>query len=225
MKAENISRIEQKIGYVFNDKNLLKVCFSHSSYSNEHGGENNERLEFLGDALLGALVAQYLYRNSHDDEGKMTEKRKALVAAAPLKTAIERMGLQKYILAGGDGKNIGEKAISSLFEAIVAGIYLDGGVDAAQKFITDKLLSVTDTHDNNYKGRLQEFLQYRKLENARYELVEKSGEEHAPVFTVRVYAASVIGEGSGKRQRDAEHAAAKDALSKIENRHGENKGH
>ena len=225
MKAENISRIEQKIGYVFNDKNLLKVCFSHSSYSNEHGGENNERLEFLGDALLGALVAQYLYRNSHDDEGKMTEKRKALVAAAPLKTAIERMGLQKYILAGGDGKNIGEKAISSLFEAIVAGIYLDGGVDAAQKFITDKLLSVTDTQDNNYKGRLQEFLQYRKLENARYELVEKSGEEHAPVFTVRVYAASVIGEGSGKRQRDAEHAAAKDALSKIENRHGENKGH
>lgn len=106
----------------------------------------------------------------------------------------------------------------------MAGIYVDGGADAAKNFIFDKLLSVTDTHDSNYKGRLQEFLQYRKLENARYELVSKSGEEHAPVFTVRVYAANVTGEGSGKRQRDAEHAAAKDALSKLE-RHGEKNAH
>ena len=224
MKPENVSRIEQKIGYVFKDKNLLKVCFSHSSYTNEHGGENNERLEFLGDALLGAFVADFLFHNTRDNEGKMTEKRKALVAAAPLKTAIERMGLQKFILAGGDGQNVGEKAISSLFEAIVAGIDVDGGADAAKNFMFDKLLSVTDTHDSNYKGRLQEFLQYRKLENARYELVSKSGEEHAPVFTVRVYAANVTGEGSGKRQRDAEHAAAKDALSKLE-RHGEKNAH
>ena len=114
MKPENVSRIEQKIGYVFKDKKLLKVCFSHSSYTNEHGGENNERLEFLGDALLGAFVADFLFQTTRDNEGKMTEKRKALVAAAPLKTAIERMGLQKFILAGGDGQNVGEKAISSL---------------------------------------------------------------------------------------------------------------
>lgn len=73
---------------------------------------------------------------------------------------------------------------------------MDGGADAAKNFINDKLLSVTDTHDSNYKGRLQEFLQYRKLENARYELIAKSGEEHAPVFTVRVYAANVTGEGA-----------------------------
>lgn len=136
MKPENVSRIEQKIGYVFKDKKLFKVCFSHSSYTNEHGGENNERLEFLGDALLGAFVAVFLFQTTRDNEGKMTEKRKALVAAAPLKTAIERMGLQKFILAGGDGQNVGEKAISSLFEAIVAGIYVDGGADAAKNFIT-----------------------------------------------------------------------------------------
>lgn len=222
MNPETIACIEQKIDYAFRDKNLLQICFSHSSYSNEHGGENNERLEFLGDALLGAFVADYLYRNTCDKEGKMTEKRKALVAAEPLKTAIERMELQKFILGGGDGKNIGEKAISSLFEAIVAGIYLDGGTEAAKKFITDKLLSVTNVQDSNYKGKLQEYLQYRKLENARYELVSKSGEEHAPVFTVHVFAASVTGEGVGKRQRDAEHAAAKDALSKLENRQGRN---
>lgn len=104
MKPENVSRIEQKVGYVFKDKKLLKVCFSHSSYTNEHGGENNERLEFLGDALLGAFVADFLFQTTRDNEGKMTEKRKALVAAAPLKTAIERMGLQSSSSPAATGK-------------------------------------------------------------------------------------------------------------------------
>lgn len=159
----------------------MKVCFSHSSYTNEHGGENNERLEFLGDALLGAFVADFLFQTTRDNEGKMTEKRKALVAAAPLKTAIERMGLQKFILAGGDGQNVGEKAdIQSVRKRSWRGSMWTAAPDAAKNFINDKLLSVTDTHDSNYKGRLQEFLQYRKLENARYELIAKSGEEHAP---------------------------------------------
>ena len=222
MKPENIAEIERRIGYVFKDKNLLKVCFSHSSYTNEHGGENNERLEFLGVAVLGGLVADQLYRHTTDDEGKMTNKRKALVAATPLKTAVERMGLQEFILARGDGKNVGEKAVSSLFEAIVAGIYLDGGIVCSQRFVVEKLLRVTDARDCNYKGRLQEYLQCRKLENARYELIEKSGEEHAPQFTVRVYAANAVGEGTGKRQRDAEHEAARHALAELEKQHGEN---
>lgn len=223
MKPENVSRIEQKIGYVFKDKKLLKVCFSHSSYTNEHGEKTTRDWNFWRRAP-GRVRGGFSLSDHPRQRGKNDGKAQGARGCGAVKDGDRADGAAKVHLAGGDGQNVGEKAISSLFEAIVAGIYVDGGADAAKNFINDKLLSVTDTHDSNYKGRLQEFLQYRKLENARYELIAKSGEEHAPVFTVRVYAANVTGEGSGKRQRDAEHAAAKDALSKLE-RHGEKNAH
>lgn len=216
MKAETISEIEQKTGYVFKDKNLLKTCFTHSSYVNEHGGDNNERLEFLGDALLGFFVADHLYTTTLDNEKLMTEKRKALVAALPLEEAIKRMDIAKFILGGGNGENIGKKAISSLFEALVAGIYLDGGIEPSKKFVLEKLLPYTDyTVDVNYKGRLQEYLQSKKIPSAKYTLISKSGQEHAPEFLVRVIAGEIVGDGSGKSKKDAEQAAAKDALLKL----------
>lgn len=216
MKAEIVIEIEESIGYVFKDKKLLETCFTHSSYTNEHSGENNERLEFFGDALLGFFVADYLYKTTFDSEKEMTEKRKALVAKPPLENAVKRIGIEKFILGGGNGENIGEKAISSLFEALVAGIYIDGGIAAAEKFVLEKLLPYTDyTVNENYKGRLQEYLQRQKIPNAKYTLTNECGKAHSPEFSVIVSAGEIIGKGNGKSKKNAEQAAAKDALIKL----------
>ncbi len=216
MKAETVIKIEKSIGYVFKDKKLLETCFTHSSYTNEHGCENNERLEFLGDALLGFFVADYLYKTTFDNEKEMTEKRKALVAKLPLENAVKIMGIEKFILGGGNGENIGEKAISSLFEALVAGIYIDGGLSVAEKFVLEKLLPYIDyTVNENYKGRLQEYLQSQKIPNAQYSLINECGKAHSPEFSVTVSAGGVLGKGNGKSKKTAEQAAAKDALIKL----------
>lgn len=216
MKAEIYNQIEQKIGYTFKDKGLLKICFTHSSYTNEHGGQNNERLEFLGDSILSFLVSDFLYKKSQDSEEIMTNKRKATVEDLSLYNAVKILDIEKYIIAGGKGENIGKKAIPSLLEALVAGIYLDGGIEAAEKFVMQKLMPNVDyTKDTNYKGALQEYLQGKKKELPKYEKIGESGQSHSPEFTIKVEAEGVIGVGKGKSIRQAEQNAAKAVLEKL----------
>lgn len=210
MRKFDQSAAERLIGYTFRDKNLLVTCFTHSSYAHEHGVESNERLEFLGDAVLGCIVSEYLFAEG-GDEGKMTERRQELVSAKPLKRAIEKTGLQKLLILS-DPSNPGEKAISSLFEALVAGIYLDGGMAAAKKFVREKLIDLSYRDDENFKGELQEFLQAKKLDRAEYRLVSRSGEDHAPRFTVEVSAAGKKALGEGGSKSEAEKAAARKLL-------------
>ena len=133
---EKTEEIEGKIGYTFRDKGLLKTCFTHTSYAHEHGCESNERLEFLGDALLGFLVAEALYARG-GAEGEMTSLRIRLVSAKPLAEAVRADGLDKYLLLSGAAA--GERVVSSLFEALVAGIWLDGGIDPARTFVFSRL--------------------------------------------------------------------------------------
>ena len=186
------SEIEQKIGYTFRDKRLLETCFTHASYAGEHGCESNERLEFLGDALLGFLVADALYRAGGEREGEMTA--------------------EKYLrISAGMRGDPGKKAVSSLFEAIVAAVYLDGGIVPAQKFVA-AYLPLAQQAEPNYKGELQEYLQGRHLPRAAYELVRREGEDVAPVFTVQATAAGKIAVGTGKTVRAAEKSAAKQLL-------------
>ena len=209
LSSSDLTRIEEKIGYAFRDRSLLCTCFTHSSYANRFGGESNERLEFLGDAVLGFLVAEQLYGRG-GSEGEMTSARIRQVSAGPLEEAVRRMGLESYLLTAGTA---GEKCISSLFEALAAGIYLDGGMQAAREFVLRHLPSSSEP---NYKGDLQEYLQGRHMETARYTLVSRSGEAHAPHFVVRAEGAGKTALGEGGSLRAAEKQAAK-ALLQILN--------
>ncbi len=184
--------IEREIGFSFRDKELLKLAFIHSTYSNAHGGENNERLEFLGDAVLELIVSERLYGigagKEELNEGQMTEARQKLVSQKALASAAKKLGLCQYLLFEGGASNVGEKTVASLFEALTAAIYLDaaGGYAAAQKFVSHNL---SLSGEENYKQRLQELLQSRPGGTMpEYGEARKSGEDHAPIWTVSVCA-------------------------------------
>lgn len=137
---------EERIGYAFKDKTLLRTCFTHSSYSHEHGGKNNERLEFFGDSILGFITTEYLYGKYPDlGEGQLTVYKQQLVSRKPLAAAIRKLGLNDYILYGVGEKNNTpehhEAACENLYEALVAGIYLDGGLAEAANFIKRTLIT------------------------------------------------------------------------------------
>lgn len=202
---------ERRLGYTFADRRLLATCFTHASYASEHGCASNERLEFLGDAVLDFLVADELYAAGGASEGEMTARRIRYVAAQPLAEAVRRAGLDAFLLHVGAP---GEKAVSSLFEALTAGIYLDGGLDAARAFVRAKLLAAADS-EPNYKGDLQEWLQARGLPTAAYETLSREGATHAPLFTVRAAGGGESAVGRGGSLRAAQKDAAKKLLDRL----------
>ena len=228
---------EERIGYSFKDKTLLRTCFTHSSYSHEHACKNNELLEFFGDAVLEFVVTEYLFSKFRDeDEGKLTAYRQQIVSRKPLAQAIMKLGLNEYILYGeGEKKNTPEHheaSCENLYEALVAGIYLDGGEEEARKFIGRTLLNrfrpdkkqrsgevkhaAQIGKSENYKGRLQEFVQKNKLGEIAYKETGKTGPAHDPVFTVAVFVGeNKLGEASGKKKSGAEQNAATIALQKL----------
>lgn len=212
LNGDEVAEIENILGYSFADKSLLERCFTLSSASAE---SNNERLEFLGDALIEAFVSGFLYRETSDSEGEMTRRRQEIVSNGELKKTTERLGLQRYLLYVGTECNVGIKPIGSLFEAVTAGIYLDGGFAAAKKFVTENLLIGRENGDENYKGALQEYLQKEKLPLAKYVLGKKSGEDHCPTFTVTVRSVAGSATANGASVKAAEQAAAKALLEKI----------
>ena len=202
---------ERRLGYTFADRRLLETCFTHASYASEHGCASNERLEFLGDAVLDFLVADELYAAGGASEGEMTARRIRYVAPQPLAEAVRRAGLDAFLLHVGAP---GEKAVSSLFEALTAGIYLDGGLDAARAFVRAKLLVAADS-EPNYKGDLQEWLQARGLPTAAYETLSREGATHAPLFTVRAAGGGESAVGRGGSLRAAQKDAAKKLLDRL----------
>lgn len=226
----NIARETEKIiGYAFKDKTLLERAFTHSSYAHEHGVESYDRLEFLGDCVLGLVIAERLY-SLGETEGEMTEKRARIVSREPLERVIDNLGLEKYLRFGaGEQKqsHVHRKVLSDLFEAIVGGIYLDGGYNEASGFILRTLRSTIDdicksATSGNEKGDLQEYCQGRgdlKNRKIRYDTIGKSGSDHDPLFNVRVFVGEdMLAEGTGKSKRDAERQAAKSALKILRER-------
>ena len=221
---------EERLGYTFKDKTLLRTCFTHSSYSHEHGGKNNELLEFFGDAILEFVVTEYLFAKfPAESEGVLTGYRQQIVSRKPLAEAIVRLGLNEYILFGeGERRNPPEHheaACENLFEALVAGIYTDGGLDEARNFIKRVLLSRFRPDKNgvkteeipapitakteNYKGKLQEYVQKNRLGEIVYREKGKTGPAHEPVFTVSVTVGDKeLGVATGRKKSDAEQSAA-----------------
>lgn len=220
-----MNKLEERLNYKFKDITLLQNALSHSSYANEKHLKtgSNERLEFLGDAVLSVVVADYLYKNfAHKPEGELTKLRASLVCEKSLCTFARKLELGKCLrLGNGEEQNGGRERNSILadaFEAVLAAIYLDGGIEVARNFVLnfvkEELSHTEDEVFHDYKTTLQEVIQKNPEERLTYLLCAESGPDHDKCFTVEVHLNSnVIGRGTGKTKKRAEQMAAKDALT------------
>ncbi len=220
-------KLEEKIGYTFNDKSLLQTALTHSSYANERqdGCQSYERLEFLGDSILGLVTADFLYRRRPPmPEGRMTKLRSELVCETSLHNTALRLGLGSYMRLGrGEEHSGGRQRVSILadmVEAIIAAIYLDGGQDRAADFVMEQVLRGAATDGErptaDYKTQLQELVQRRSGQTISYEMADQSGPDHNKLFTFRVLInGAPAGEGSGRSKKEAEQAAAGQALEAL----------
>ncbi|MDE6614280.1 MAG: ribonuclease III, partial [Clostridia bacterium] len=184
-----MTALEQLLGYEFQDKNLLKTALTHSSYSHIHGGDNYQRLEFLGDSILDFLIAEELCKRFDKEkyhEGELTKMRSAVVSEKPLSKIVQEKGYDKHLLIG--AVNVSDKVRSDVFESLCAAIYLDGGIDKARQFVLsnlEELIKVADTNcKKDYKTAIYEKFPKSKIE---FKDVAKTGEEHNPIFEVELY--------------------------------------
>lgn len=211
------------LGYTFRDERLLCEALTHSSYANEgkRREQSNERLEFLGDSVLGMIAASHLFEHDQSREGELTKLRASIVCEQALSSYSREIGLGRYLLLGkGERMNGGDQRASILadaFEAVLAAIYLDGGMEAARTFVLPFLIKEIAAqrrrHFKDYKTQLQEIVQQTPEERLEYVLVGESGPDHAKRFSVEVHLNSnVIGKGVGKSKKEAEQLAAREAL-------------
>jgi ribonuclease-3 len=225
-----IDNLETTLGLRFKDQGLLHQALVHRSYLNEQGGsplDSYERMEFLGDAVLGLVISAELYRRLPQlSEGELTKGRAALVCRESLSQVAQRLGLGNYLLLGKGEESTGgrerDSILAAVFESLVAAIYLDQGQDQAQQFILQVMEEeVRDfcqqgASPENPKSQLQEHLQSLGAPAPHYQTVAKEGPDHTPVFTVEVLKGDeVIGAGRGSKKSDAERAAARDALARL----------
>lgn len=222
-----IKDLETAIGYRFRNLSLLQNALTHSSYANERWHNSllsNERLEFLGDSILGMLVAEYLFRNfPNRPEGELTRMRADMVCEKTLAAAANRIGLGDHLLLGHGEEQGGGRSRDSILadavESVIAACFLDGGVDAALKFVRQFILvevPVSKLHNADYKTQLQELVQQKKNQVLSYALVGQSGPDHDKQFDVEVSLnGAVVGSGSGSSKKRAEQDAARTAIEKL----------
>jgi len=224
-----MERLEEQIGYRFHDRNLLRTALTHSSYANERHGENiqsYERLEFLGDSILGLVAAEYLYRHEPClPEGRMTRLRAELVCEANLHKTALALGLGQYMLLGRGEEYTGGRErpsiLADMVEAIIAALYLDSSIEQARRFVLQRILcgvELSDSHRSaDYKTRLQELIQRRSDRYISYRLVGESGPDHDKTFLFEALVNDVVyGRGSGKTKKEAEQEAARRALEALQ---------
>ena len=214
--------LERVLGHTFQDKALLETALTHTSFANEarHGTKHNERLEFLGDSVLSIVVAEYLFTHSSLPEGDLTRMRASLVCEAALFTFAQKIGLGRWLRLG-HGEEMGggrtrPSVVSDAFEAVIAALYLDGGIDAARAFILPFVSSALtkQSAEEDYKTKLQEVVQQNPSERLRYVVASQTGPDHDKHFVVEVHLNSnCIGSGEGHSKKQAEQAAAKEALA------------
>jgi len=223
----DLTEFMSKLDVKYNDQSFLETALTHRSYLNENKAvrEHNERLEFLGDAVLELVVTEFLYKNYPNPEGELTNWRSALVKTETISDVSRELGVEKYLLMSkGEAKSLGRSRqllLANAFEAISGSIYLDQGYDAAKKFITDNLLSRLDyiIKEKLYidpKSEFQELVQEHEGVTPRYEVISEEGPDHNKKFLVGVFAGDVKwGEGTGSSKQAAQQAAAISAVKKF----------
>lgn len=224
---QHASEIESKLDYKFKDPAILALAFVHRSYINEHKevSHHNERLEFLGDSILGLIVAEYLYRTLPDTpEGELSYLRSRLVEANSCMAYVAKLDLASYLLLGkGERMNDGrgrESILADLFEALIGAIYLDGGLEAAKEFVFKKfgedIHTILQTPLKNWKALLQDYCQKKHQKPPIYKVVSEAGPDHSKQFIITVCLDDVeLGHGEGSSKKEAQQAAAENALAKL----------
>lgn len=223
-----LDEFEKKVGYRFTDRQLLTQVFVHRSYLNEHRSfplEHNERMEFLGDAVLELVVTEHLYRSYDSPEGQLTNWRSALVKGETLSECARELNMEEHLLLSkGESRGVGKARqliLANVFEAFVGALYLDGGYKRAQAFVKKVLLVKLDEiiEKELYldpKSRFQELMQDRNTQTPTYRVLKEEGPDHNKMFKVGVYVgAQLMGSGSGASKNKAQQEAARDALNKI----------
>src|SRR5437867_12222489 len=227
---DEFESLQQAIGYRFRDRGLLEHAMTHTSRANEDvsgGVRDNESMEFLGDAVLGFVIADALFRDFPDfDEGQKSKTKASLVSTATLARQAERLDLGEHMLLGrGEEKTGGRRKqalLADSYEALIAAIYLDGGVEPARAFIVREFGALisevrrTGVSDRDYKSALQELLQSRELPLPEYRLVGAIGPDHRKLFQIEVIVqGDRIGEATGASKKEAEQEAARTALERL----------
>lgn len=222
-----MTEFEKAIGYEFKNKSLISQALTHSSYANERKTENNERLEFLGDSVLGFITAEYLFKRlKKNHEGSLTKLRASLVCEQSLFEISKKIRLSDYILLGhGEEMSGGRKrpsVVSDAFEAVLAAIYLDAGMDFARKWLINLMSdayndALSGNRNRDYKTELQEYIQSKKLGEIEYSVISETGPDHNKRFEVEAaLGGRRIGRAMGKNKKEAEQLAARKAMGKYE---------
>ncbi len=225
---KDFSKLEKKTKIKFADKNLLKQAFVHKSYLNENPSfnlEDNERLEFLGDAVLELVVTEYLFKNYKNPEGELTNWRSALVKGYTISAIAKKLGFNDFLyLSRGESKSSGRSRnliLANTFEAFVGALYLDKGLRVVEEFLNQYLIvKLPDILKKELyrdpKSKLQEFTQEKLGITPHYQVLEESGPDHAKKFKVGVFLdKKLIGKGMGYSKQIAEQSAANNALRKL----------
>lgn len=221
--TKSIQQLQDTIGYKFHNPVFLEVALTHSSYANEvkHQLKYNERQEFLGDAVLSIIVSDYLFNNYTVPEGELTKLRAAIVCEKSLDVMANKIHLGEYLRLGRGEEMTGGRTrpsiIADAFEALIAAIYLDNGIESARAFVLPFVTEMLEHEDSlsfkDYKTILQEIIQQNPEEKLVYKLVGEKGPDHDKRFVVDVMLNSnVIGKGEGRSKKNAEQMAAKEAL-------------
>ena len=223
-----MQKLEEKIGYRFRDRGLLVTALTHSSYANERHGDcqSYERLEFLGDSILGYVTAEFLFRHEPPlPEGRMTRLRAELVCEQSLHQTALRLDLGAYMRLGRGEEHTGGRQrpsiLADMVESVIAALYLDsGGLEEPRRFIMTQILQGVEIgaahRSADYKTELQELVQRKADQHIAYELIGESGPDHNKLFSFRVTInGESAGEGSGRTKKEAEQMAACEALRKL----------
>ena len=233
-RLDNVSEFEQRIGYAFRERELLRRALTHKSYSHEAKDldvRHNETFEFLGDSVLGFVIGDLLFRHFPKlDEGALSKMKAFLVSAPSLAAKARQYGMGEVILLGvGEEKTGGRKKdslLANLFEAVIAGIYLDGGIDAARQLIERAFqqdIAAIDQQDllfQDYKTALQELAQGNGLPLPDYAVVGEVGPDHDKTFIVEVKLGKLLARGEGSSKKEAQQQAARHALGEFGEKYG-----
>ena len=230
MDTQQMQEFENKIKYTFSNKEILLLAFMHSSFANEQKKgkhENNERLEFLGDAVLDMVVSEYMYRMYPQmPEGELTKLRASVVCEGSLAKLARQLELGKYLFLGRGEETTGgrnrDSILADTFEAVIGAICIDGGMESVTKYILSFMEKEIQQTKDSFKMRdckthLQEVIQKTSRYPVKYVIVSETGPDHSKSFVAEVHHINrVLGKGAGKSKKESEQASAQDALKKME---------